>query len=393
MKTLKTSERYRSVAGPYASLMAILISSRLVVLLAMVFSATFVQRPAGEIFKDVTPRWYRYLLRWDAGWYLKIATEGYSYNGDNTVQQTVHFYPLYPLIAKAIAVLLNISEAASLLIVSSLVFFLAVPLLFKFIRESHGDEAALYAVAALCFFPSSLFFSAGYTESLALLLIAGFFLLLKQERYLLAAALAGLALATRSTGLLLLLPLVIELWRKFSRDPKKLATLAAPCLILATSGMWLYMIFLWASFNSPLAFVKNTSAWKSDAAIEGGLVGVLTLQPFYQLGDIYKFGPDPNTLSSWFFILFIALLIFFRKWLPFPIWIYSLGVLLLPYLTVSGDVGFVSFTRYSLMAFPVFIIFGELFKRRLWLGLSVLGVFSAMLFMYSAFYAQFYWAG
>ena len=393
MKIPKTSERYRSVAGPYASVMAILISSRLVVLLAIVFSATFVQRPAGEIFKDVTPRWYRYLLRWDAGWYLKIATEGYSYNGDNLVQQPVVFHPLYPWIAGAVANVLNISEAASLLMVSNAAIFVAIPLLFKFVRESHGAQVAVYTVAGICFFPTSLFFSAGYNESLTMLLVVSFFLLLAKERYLLAAAVAGLAVATRFIGLLLLLPLAIELWYKFSRDQKQLLRLAAPCLILATSGIWLFMIYLWASFNSPLAFLQNRRAWRSDAAVEGGLFGVLTLRPFYHLGDIFKFGPDPNTLSSWFFLLFVILLIVFRKHLPLSLWIYSFAALLVPYLTVSGEVGFVSFTRYSLMAFPVFIILGELFQRRTWLGLSVLGLFSAMLFMYSAFYAQFYWAG
>lgn len=361
--------------------------------MSIAFSSTFVQRPAGDIFRDVTPRWYRYLLRWDAGWYLKIATEGYTYNGDDTVQQPIVFYPLYPLISNTVANVLNISEAASLIIVSNVSIFLAVPLLFKLVRENHGDQVAFYAVAAICFFPGSLFFSAGYTESLALLLIVGFFLLLKQQRYLLAAGLAGLTTATRSTGLLLVLPLAIELWRKYSGEPKRLARLAAPCLFLATSGMWLYLIYLWASFNSPFAFVRNTRAWKSGAATEGGLFGVLTLQPLRHLGDILKFGPDPNTLSSWFFLIFITLLIVFRKWLPLPLWIYSIGAFLLPYFTISGDVGFVSFTRYSLMAFPVFIVLAELFKHRSWLGLIMIGIFSAMLFMYTAFYAQSYWAG
>ncbi|HKR61642.1 MAG TPA: mannosyltransferase family protein, partial [Pyrinomonadaceae bacterium] len=316
-----------------------------------------------------------------------------SYNGDNTVQHPVVFYPFYPLVARAVASVLNISEAAALLIVSNVAIIVAVPLLFKLIRQSYGDQVAFYAVAGLCFFPSSLFFSAGYTESLALLLIVSFFLLLNKERYVLAALLAGLAVATRSTGLLLSIPLSIEIWRKYSRDPKQLVRVAVPCLLLATSGMWLYMIYLWARFDSPLAFVKGTRAWISGAAIEGGLFGVLTLQPFYHLGEIFKFGPNPNTLSSWFFILFVALLIAFRKRLPFPLWIYSIGALLLPYLTISGDVGFVSFSRYVLMAFPVFIILGELFQRRVWLGLAVIGLFSALLFMYSAFYAQFYWAG
>ena len=89
----------------------------------------------------------------------------------------------------------------------------------------------------------------------------------------------------------------------------------------------------------------------------------------------------------------MVLLITFRKRLALSLWGYSAGVLLLPYVTLSTNVGFVSFTRYLLMAFPVFIILGESFKRRPWLGVSVIGIFSAMLFMYTAFYTQWYWAG
>lgn len=393
MKLPKRWENYYTVGAPYASIMAILISSRLVVLLALIFSSTFVQRPAGAIFTDVTPRWYRYFLRWDAGWYLKIATEGYSYNGDNMVQQPVVFYPFYPLISKSLASVLNISEAAALLIVSNVALSLAVPLLFRFIRQGHGDRVAFFAMACLCFFPSSLFFSAGYTESLALLFIAGFFLLLGKKHYLLASAVAGLAAGTRFTGLVLLLPLSIELWRNFSGDPKRLARLAVPCWILTTSGLWVYMLYLWIAFNSPLAFAFATRAWRTGDAVEGGVFAALMLRPFYHLGEVFTSGPSPYTLSSWFFVFFVALLIAFRKRLSFPLWIYGMATLLLPYFTVSSEVGFRSLTRYSLMAFPVFIVLGELFKKSMWLGLSVLGLFSAMLFMYSAFYFQFYWAG
>lgn len=389
----ETSRRHYRIDRSFIFAILVFVSSRLVVLLAIAFSGKFVQPSGGKFAIDVTPRWYRYLLRWDSGWYLKIASEEYSYNGDDLVQHPVVFYPFYPLISRNLASLLNISEAAALLIVSNIAILLAVPLFFRLVRESHGDQVAFYAVAALCFFPSSLFFSAGYTESLALLIIVGFFSLLRKKRFVFAAALAGLALATRSTGLILLLPLVIELWRKFYREPKRLVAMAVPCVILATAGMWLYMVYLWLAFKSPFAFLTGTRAWQNNPTTASELFEVLTLQPFHHLADIYKFGPDPNTLSAWFFILFVVLIIFFRKRLAFSLWTYTLGVLLLPYVTLSGNVGFVSFTRYSLMAFPVFIILGELFKRRLWLRLSILGIFSAMLFMYTALYAQWYWAG
>ena len=81
---------------PYLVALGIFAGSRVIVFLAMVFSSKFVERAVGEIFNDVTPQWYRHLLHWDSAWYLRIATEGYSYNGNNDqLQQPVVFYPFY----------------------------------------------------------------------------------------------------------------------------------------------------------------------------------------------------------------------------------------------------------------------------------------------------------
>ncbi|HEY0003160.1 MAG TPA: hypothetical protein VGB17_00015, partial [Pyrinomonadaceae bacterium] len=241
----------------------------------------------------------------------------------------------------------------------------------------------------------------GYTESLAFLFAAGCFLALKKERWVLAALCAGLACATRSTGVLLLAPLLWELWRRFKTDYKRLALYTAACSLLATSGLWLYMIYLWKTFNSPLAFVAAGRAWQRGMAIgkgpgllsEGNLFQALMLKPFRHLEDIFYAGPNPNSLDPWFFLLFFLLIIFGRKRVPFSFTLYALGVLLLPYITISGSLGFQSFTRYILLAFPVFIILAQLSKRRAWLGLGLTGIFAAMLFMYTALFAQWYWAG
>jgi len=364
----------------------------LIVALAFVFSSKFVQPASGKFSTEFTPRWYRYLLRWDSGWYLKIAHEGYSYNGNDLTQQPVVFYPLYPLISKAVATVLGVSEAAALLIVANVAILITTLLFFKLVKDEYGDEIALYATAALCFFPASLFFSVGYTESLALLLIVTFFLLLKRERYLWASIAAGLTLATRSTGIVLCLPLLIEIWRRRGRNPGRAIPMAAACLTLATSGLWLYMIYLWAAFKSPFAFTTNVRAWMGPLRASS-LIEVCTLQPFRHLADVWKFGPDPNTLSPWIFLLALSLIICFRKRLTTSLFVYALGVLLLPYFTLSGSVGFVSFTRYAMLAFPVFIIAGKLFRIRPWIGLGVMALCGALLFMFVAFYVQFYFVG
>ena len=377
---------------PYLRALLILIGSRLVVAQAIVFSSRFVQRAPGDVFTDVTPRWYRYLLRWDAGWYLRIARQGYAYNGDNLVQQPVVFYPLYPLLSKAVSIIFGISEAAALLVVANVSLVLATLLLFKLVKDEYGNEVATYATAALCFFPASLFFSAGYTESLTLLLIVTFYLLLKKERYLLAAIAAGLALATRSTGIVLCLPLLFELWRKRGLNPGRLVLKTILSMVLATSGLWLYIIYLGVAFHSPFAFAMNERAWVGKATATD-LIRVLTLQPFRHLADVWTIGPDPNTLSPWLFLLFLFLILCFRKWLPTSFLLYALGVLLLPYLAFSGKTGFLSFDRYVMLAFPVFIVAGKLFRERPWIGLGVMALCGALLFMLVAFYAQFYFVG
>ena len=137
-----------------------------------------------------------------------------------------------------------------MLLVANVAGLLAVVALFKLVREEFGDQIALTTIALLSFFPTSVLLSAGYTEPLELLLIVLFFLVLKQQHYLLAALLAGLAVADRSTGIVLLPVLLWEMWR--NRDHKPFLLVLLPCVVLATSGIWLFMIYLWSQFGDPL---------------------------------------------------------------------------------------------------------------------------------------------
>jgi hypothetical protein len=47
-------------------------------------------------------------VRWDAGWYLQIVTDGYRYTpGDPTVQQNIVFFPAYPMLMRVVGRLLG----------------------------------------------------------------------------------------------------------------------------------------------------------------------------------------------------------------------------------------------------------------------------------------------
>src|SRR5262249_50636006 len=47
-------------------------------------------------------------VRWDAGWYLQIVTDGYQYSPDRPdLQQNIVFFPAYPLLMRGIGRLLG----------------------------------------------------------------------------------------------------------------------------------------------------------------------------------------------------------------------------------------------------------------------------------------------
>jgi Mannosyltransferase (PIG-V) len=385
-------ERWRRY-NPYLVALAIFGSSRLVVVCAMFIAARIVfpsGTPEAAEF-DAGSSWYRYLLRWDSAWYASIAKEGYKYNGNDLVPQSVNFYPLYPLIAKALTIFPGIDVLLALLVVANVAAVLSVLLLFKYVRQDHGDEVALLTIAFLSFFPTSVFLSAGYTESLALLLILCCFLLLKREQYIVAAAFAGLASATRSTGLVLLPVIIWELRCKFAGDHRRFFSYALFCTILATSGLWLFMFYLWSAFDSPFAFATNRAAWDfGGGGIVHNFISALLLKGFFRLRLSVQ--NLPKTFDVWFFLLFLALILVYRKWLPPSLYLFAFAVLMLPYLTVTGGlIGFMGMTRFILLAFPVFIVMAKLCKNRLWLVPCITGLFAAMLFTYSALFAQWYW--
>jgi hypothetical protein len=389
-------ERWRAY-NPYLVALVIFGSSRLVVVWAMFFAARYLSPNEAAEF-DAGSSWYRYLLRWDSGWYATILNEGYKYNGNDSVSQSVNFWPLYPLTAKALTIVSGIDGLLALVVVANVAAILCVLLLFKYVRQSYGDECAWLTVACLSFFPTSLFLSAGYTESLTLLLILCCFLLLERKQYIVAAVFAGLASATRSTGIVLMPVIIWELWCKFAGDDyRRFFSYAMFCSILATSGLWLYMVYLWSAFDSPFAFATvRAGAWEySEGGIGHNFISALLLKGFFPLPlpILHKLPiPDPQSLDVWFFLLFLTLILVYRKWLSSSLYLYALAVLMLPYLTVTGGpIRFRGMTRFILLAFPVFIVMAKLCKNRLWLVPCITGLFSGMLFAYSVLYAHGYW--
>jgi 4-amino-4-deoxy-L-arabinose transferase-like glycosyltransferase len=281
------------------------------------------------------------------------------------------------------------APADAMLLVSNVAGLLAIVMLFKLVREEFGDQVALAAIALLSFFPASVLLSAGYTEPLALLLIVSFFLALKRKYYFSAALLAGLAVATRSTGIVLLPVLLWEMW--LNRNKKPFLPALLPCVVLATSGIWLFMIYLWSAFGNPFAFADGQTAFHEGTTLTTRLVAALKLEPFTRmmLNDWNPWGQ-----ASWFTLLFIVLIALGWSRLRSSWTLFAVAVLLLPYLTLSGGpAGFVSMSRFNLVSFPLFVVLADLGLRAKWFLVGTIGLFGALLFMNAALFARRIWIG
>jgi hypothetical protein len=152
--------------------------------------------------------WHQAITAWeraDAQWYLRIASQGYRSD-----DQSAAFFPLYPMLVRAVGVVTGGHWLLAAYVVSNVAVVVALFLLYRLtaweLSEAHARRVVVYA----CAFPTGFFLFAPYTESLFLALSLGCLYSARRRRWPLAAVLGALAAATRSPGVLLGAGLVVE---------------------------------------------------------------------------------------------------------------------------------------------------------------------------------------
>jgi hypothetical protein len=200
------------------------------------------------------------LARWDAAWYLRIAESGY---GGSDVRAA--FFPLYPLLVRAVAAPFGASPGALLVaayVVSLAAFLGALLLLYRLVSLELGRPLAKPALLLLAVFPAAVFFGAPYSESLFLLLAVGAFYAARTGRWAWAGAAAAGAAATRSAGVLLLLPLVMLWWSAHPRRARD-----AAWLLFAPLGVAAYAAFLGLAEGDAWRFLDVQDAWSRELTV------------------------------------------------------------------------------------------------------------------------------
>lgn len=149
----------------------------------------------------VTPGWHNLvtgLVRQDALWFLRIATDGYR-----ATDGSAAFFPLYPLTVRSVSWLTGGHPLLAALLVSNLAFFGALLALYRLTARTFSEGVARRTIVYVAVFPTAFFFLAPYSESLFLLLSVLAFLAAHEDRWGLAALAGAGAALTRSVGILI----------------------------------------------------------------------------------------------------------------------------------------------------------------------------------------------
>jgi hypothetical protein len=145
------------------------------------------------------------LLVWDAGWFLRVAVNGYphgySYTPDGRLDGNgLAFFPLYPMLIRGVSAL-GLDAGTAAIAVAWIASAGAAVALHLLGTSLYNRRAGWALVAIGCSAPASVVLSMAYSESLFLALVAGM-LVAAHRRVWWAAGLLGLAASlTRPTGL------------------------------------------------------------------------------------------------------------------------------------------------------------------------------------------------
>ena len=150
--------------------------------------------------------------RWDACWYTKIAAFGYE-----PVENSVNFWPMFPVLTGLVGRLLFGAMALGGLVVAGVAYIVAMTGLRRLVAVDLDDDVALRTTIAISIFPTAFFFFAPFTESLFLAAAVWAVLGARRRLWAVAAIAALLAGLTRIQGVFLVLPLgweAIVYWRE-----------------------------------------------------------------------------------------------------------------------------------------------------------------------------------
>ncbi len=306
-------------------------------------------------------------FQWDAQWYTELARTdwfaplspaaeeyldrartdpGFS-QGTPSELHRFAFPPLFPLLAKALATVLLGHEVLAITLIVNLAFFGALALVYRLGEQLFGDERdARWSVVALTALPMSFLFQAAGTESLFVFLVLATMLFALREQWWLAALFAFAVPLTRSTGIVLALPLVLVVLSR--RRWRALPVALAPLLGWLTFMGWCR----WRTGDALAYNHLQHAGW-----------GIEFSSPFRVLSDTFADDASPMlAVKLVAVVVVLAALVFAARELPPAHTVLGLALVVIP--LCIGYQWPKSILRYLAVVYPVALAGVALARRR-----------------------------
>gem|GEM_PF-1386477 len=335
---------------------------------------------------------YYLLIHWDSVHYLQIALNGFD--------RPSVFFPLYPFLITLFSVFLPAIFSGfliSFLSLAAALFYLNLLLKETGLKKIYNRTAIL-----LLSFPSALFFSLIYTESLFIFLTVAFFYYLQKRHWRTAALIGFLAALTRNVGIFLwpvyLAPLMTFFYNaKLGGFGKNLVILIKKkefwLSFIIPASLFLYCFYCYLQFGDWFAFVRGQQGWAQWRAFVwpwktfAGFFKVIFLDSIGETG-LYNFIRIVIIEGGAFLLLLAATIYWFKK----KYWPYAVFCLLNT-LLFSFMYPMLSVNRYVAVIFPIFIFLAIITKKYNWLFYSLLFVFAIFFVLNVYQFSLGAWAG
>jgi hypothetical protein len=303
---------------------------------------------------------------------------------------SVAFFPFYPILILAMVTVLPVSTKLVAMLVSNALFFVALYVLHRLVQREFSARLASRVTLYLSLFPTAIFFFAGYSESTFLLFSVLSLSAMRQRHWAWAALWGCLAAATRSQGLALLAPFVVECWQAYGRQwrqwPRALWIAVIPMGWLALAA------YMQARFDDALLFLQIQGAWHRTTTWPW--VGIWHTLQRIDLRHIAAVTPAHNLIELVSVCGFGLLIWLGRRRVPVSFSVYALCSLLMilvnPAVLDDYYLPLMSSSRLCLALFPCFITLA-MYGEREFVDRAVTTIGPALMAIFAVVYLQGAW--
>ncbi len=323
--------------------------------------------------------WTGLLQHWDAGWYLRIATQGYD-------AASAAFPPLFPYLARSLTQILGFSGQAAVLVIGTVFSMLCFAWTIKTLAGRRGAQRQAWmgwgGLLFLLWSPSSYIFHSFHTESLFLLLSVLGFAALYQKQWWLAAFWAGLAALTRHQGVFLAIALAFGGMLAQRGGMRRLAVFAGMGAISGLLWGLAPLLHFWEGRGWFPAMGAHESHWFIADGISSYFKTFILANPIqnFRVGSL---------LHHLVYGIWIggAILVFRRGRYAEAVYCF-LSLAIMP---LQGEL--VDAFRFGAVLFPLLFVLGDSWERLpRWVGWPIIGAYGLLNLVVTWQYAISRWA-